>query len=62
MDLEKDMLRARVQDMSEEELRLALMSIVDGASVYWAVETSYHRIKKVGGLKFPAPSWPPCGR
>jgi hypothetical protein len=35
-------LKARVLDMAEEELRLALLMVVDGCDVDYAIERSFH--------------------
>ncbi len=38
-------LKARVLDMGEEELRLALLMVVDGCDADYAIERSFHDLR-----------------
>jgi len=46
MDPEKKMLMARVLDMSEDELRVAMLSMLSGVSLRQAIDRAFHPIKK----------------
>lgn len=62
MDFEKKMLIARVMDMSEEEMRVVLLSMLDGVCFNQAIDLSFRPIKEESVMNLPSPSWSPCVR
>ena len=45
--MKKQVLRARVMDMGEMELRMALLMAVDGADLDYAIERSYLNLSMI---------------